>query len=208
LEISVFVEKGNTSNRIREVQSDLTLISKIQDGNDQESLLELIDRHSGIFHSMVNHFMSHPQNTLDKSYIVSEKDSTIYHSALNYDPDRNTKFSTHLANQTKWKCLNVLNKKKKNKEVFIDDDCTYIEPSCDSFIYDINKEEALSVFEKCLQKEKDQRVKKIVDMRYGTDNNKLTPWRFIAKELNMSIQGCINIHNRFINKVKKEGNYV
>ena len=30
----------------------------------------------------------------------------------------------------------------------------------------------------------------------------------IAEELNMSIQGCINIHNRFINKVKKEGNYV
>jgi len=202
------VEKGKTSDRIEEVHSDLTLISKIQDKNDQDSLLELIDRHSGIFHSMVNYFMSHPQNTLDKSYLVGEKDSTIYDSALNYDPNRNTKFSTHLANQTKWKCLNLLNKKKKNKEVFIDDDSNYIEPSCESFIYDINKGEALSVFKKCLKNEKDERVKKIVDMRYGTVNNKLTPWRFIAQELEMSIQGCINIHNKFINKVKKEGNYV
>ena len=202
------MEKGKTSDRIEEVNSDLTLISKIQDKNDQDSLLELIDRHSGIFHSMVNYFMSHPQNTLDKSYLVGEKDSTIYDSALNYDPNRNTKFSTHLANQTKWKCLNLLNKKKKNKEVFIDDDSNYIEPSCESFIYDINKGEALSVFKKCLKNEKDERVKKIVDMRYGTVNNKLTPWRFIAQELKMSIQGCINIHNKFINKVKKEGNYV
>jgi len=202
------VEKGKSEYRMESMNSDLTLISKIQDDNDQDSLMVIIDRHSGIFHSMVNHFMSHPQNSLDKSQIVGEKDSTIYSAALNYDPDRKTKFSTHLANQTKWKCLNALNKRKKNKEIFIDDEYTYVEPSCDSFITDINKGEAMSVFKKCLKEEKDERVKKIVDMRYEAGNNKLMPWRYIAEELNMSIQGCINVHNKFINKVKKEGNYV
>ena len=202
------MEKGKPDAKMGLVHSDLTLISKIQDDNDQDSLLEIIDRHSGIFHSMVNHFMSHPQNVLDKNQLVGEKESTIYSAALNYDPDRNTKFSTHLANQTKWKCLNILNKKKKNREIFIDDEKTYIEPSCDSFMRQIDKDEAMSVFKKCLETEKDERVKKIVDMRYGAGNNKLIPWRHIAKELDMSIQGCINVHNRFINKVKKEGNYV
>ena len=194
---------------MREVESDLTLISKIQEDNtDQKSLIELVDRHSGIFHTMVNHFMSNPQMALDKTQIVEDKEMTIYDSALNYDPSRNTKFSTHLANQTKWKCLNALNKKKKNRECFIDDDNTYIEPSCESFIKDIDKDEAMDVFKECLKTEQDERVKKIVDMRYGTNNNKVTPWRSIAKKLDLSIQGCINIHNKFINKVKKEGNYV
>ena len=203
------MEKGKPEDTMGSVESDLTLICKIQEDNtDQESLIALVDRHSGIFHTMVNHFMSSPQCALDKTQIVEDKEMTIYESALNYDPSRNTKFSTHLANQTKWKCLNALNKKKKNKECFIDDENSYIEPSCDSFIKDINKEEALSVFEKCLKTEEDDRVKKIVDMRYGSYNNKLTPWRFIAKKLDLSIQGCINIHNKFINKVKKEGNYV
>tara|TARA_Y100000004_G_scaffold3772_1_gene4481 strand:- start:17289 stop:17897 length:609 start_codon:yes stop_codon:yes gene_type:complete len=202
------VEKGKPDAKMGLVHSDLTLISKIQDDNDQDSLLEIIDRHSGIFHSMVNHFMSHPQNVLDKNQLVGEKESTIYSAALNYDPDKNTKFSTHLANQTKWKCLNILNKKKKNREIFIDDEKTYIEPSCDSFMRQIDKDEAMSVFKTCLETEKDERVKKIVDMRYGAGNNKLIPWRHIAEELDMSIQGCINVHNRFINKVKKEGNYV
>ena len=59
-----------------------------------------------------------------------------------------------------------------------------------------------------LKKESDERVKKIVDMRYGSSNNKLTPWRAIANSLDLSIQGCINIHNKFINKVKSEINYV
>jgi len=202
------LEKDHTDDRIGSVESDYTLISNIQEKNDESSLLEIIDRHSGIFHTMVNHFMSHPHCSVDKNQLVGEKDSTIYSAALNYDPTRKTKFSTHLANQTKWKCLNILNKKKKNKEVYIDGASNYIEPSCDSFVREIDKEEAFLLFKKCLKKEKDARVKKIIDLRYGVDNNKLTPWRKIAEDLDMSIQGCINIHNRFINKVKKEGNYV
>ncbi len=202
------MEKDKSGRKMSAVQSDYTLISNIQKTNDEDSLLEIIDRHSGIFHTMVNQFMSHPQCSVDKKQLVGEKDSTIYSAALNYDPNRNTKFSTHLANQTKWKCLNILNKKKKNREVFIDGASNYIEPSCESFVGEINKEEAFILFKKCLKREKDARVKKIIDLRYGVDNNKLTPWRKIAEDLDMSIQGCINIHNRFINKVKKEGNYV
>jgi len=183
--------------------SDLTLIEKLQERKDEDSLLELIERHSGIYHSMVNHFMSHPQNALDKDQMVNEKDATIYSAAMNYDPNRKTKFSTHLANQTKWKCLNLLNKNKRMKQFFIDEDDNYFEPSCESFIADLTRAEVLSVFETCLKKEKDERVKKIVDVRYGRADNKLTPWRVISEELKMSIQGCINIHNRFIEKVKR-----
>ena len=183
--------------------SDLSLIKKVKKTRDEDSLLQLIERHSGIYHSMVNHFMSHPQNALDKNQMVDEKDSTIYSAALNYDPTKKTKFSTHLANQTKWKCLNLLNKNKRNREFFIDEADNNYEPSCESFLSDLKKEEAFSLFKKCLEREKDERVKKIIDIRYDTPDNKLTPWRKISKSLNMSIQGCINIHNRFLEKVKR-----
>ena len=124
------------------------------------------------------------------------------------DPNRKTKFSTYLANQAKWKCLNILNKKKRENEYSIEEMSFNQEPSDDSFIKQINKEEAFSLFQTILNKEKDLRIKKIIDLRYNVDNNKLTPWRKISESLDMSIQGCINIHNRFINKVKKELNYV
>ena len=139
---------------------------------------------------------------------MEERESTIYSSALSYNPDKKTKFSTHLANQTKWRCLNLLNKKKRNKEFFINDEKNYTEPSCESFVGDINKQEAFSLLENSLKKEKDLRVKKIIDMRYNGPHNKLTPWRIIAEELKMSIQGCINIHNRFIDKLKQQEKYV
>ena len=191
------------------VESDLTLICRIQDDNtDQESLSTLVDRHSGIYHSMVNQFLSHPFYSIDKSQAVKEKDYVIFSSAVSFNPEKNTKFSTYLANQAKWKCLNIINKKKRSNEMSMDDVPLSDEPFSESFISQLNKQEAFSLLESTLEKEKDFRIKKIIDMRYNVDNNKLTPWRKIAESLDMSIQGCINIHNRFINKVKKEINYV
>ena len=51
----------------------------------------------------------------------------------------------------------------------------------------------------------DKRVEKIFNMRYRSQagKRKLTPWRKIAKELDLSIQGCINIHNSAFKKLKK-----
>ena len=198
------MEKDRTGNMIGAMQTDLTLINKIKDYNDEDSLLELINRHSGIYHTMVNYFLSGNQNVGEKSSLAEEKNLNIYSSALSYDPNRNTKFSTHLANQTKWKCLNIINKKKRNREIYLDDDNSFIEPSCESFLSQIKKKEVFKVFDSCLKEENDERVKKIVDLRYNTDNNKVRAWRVIATEMCMSIQGCINIYNKFIQKVKKK----
>ena len=198
------MEKGISGNIIGAMQTDLTLINKIKDSHDEESLMELINRHSGIYHTMVNHFLSGNQNVGDKNALTEEKNLNIYSSALSYDPNRNTKFSNHLSNQTKWKCLNIINKKKRNREIYIDDERCFKEPSCESFIGEIKKNEVFNVFESCLKQESDSRVKKIIDLRYNTDNNKVRAWRVIASEMGMSIQGCINIHNKFIQKVKKQ----
>ena len=166
------MEKENSRNMIAPMQTDLTLINNIKKSNDEESLLELINRHSGIYHTMVNYFLSGNQNVGDKSALAEEKS------------------------------LNIINKKKRNKEIYLDDKEVYIEPSCESFIAQIKKKEVFSLFEECLREETDSRVKKIVDLRYNTDNNKVRAWRVIASEIGMSIQGCINIHNKFIQKVK------
>jgi len=186
------------------MESDLSLIIKIQDENDERSLLELINRHSGIYTSMVGRFASGSTSILDKNLIMEDKDFTIYSSALKFDPSKETKFSTYLANEVKWKCLNTINKLKKRKESSIEEDGNFIEPSCGDFMNSIYEEETLNNFKIFLNQETDERIKKIIDMRYNNDNNKLTSWKIIASDLKMSIQGCIDIHNKFINKHKKK----
>jgi DNA-directed RNA polymerase specialized sigma subunit len=189
-------------------QSDISLINNIKDSNHEASLIELINRHSGIYHSMVNNFLSGPKNMGDKDSLLDEKIHEVYSCALKFDPTKNTKFPTYLANHTKWKCLGVLNKKKKRQEISFQDEEVFFEPYCDSFLETLSKEEVLETLSRFLEKEKDERIKKIIDKRYNVNNHKLTPWKIIAEELDMSIQGCINIHNKFLNKINKQTKYV
>ena len=70
------------------------------------------------------------------------------------------------------------------------------------------KSEDLEIFSEAIKfskNHKDKRVEKIFEMRYITgERNRVMPWKKISEELNMSIQGCINIHNSAIEKFKIE----
>jgi len=190
------------------MESDLSLIKRVQESKDEDSLTELINRHSGIYIYIVDQYTKNDTLNLSRSSMLEDKDYVIYKSALDYDPNRNSKFSTFLANQTKWKCLNEINRKEKNN---IPIDRVYYDASDDNNSFkNLSKIEAFDIFNKMLREEKDERVKKIIDIRYNTSNTKLVPWKIAAKKLNLSIQGCINIHDRFINKVKNklDENYV
>ena len=58
-----------------------------------------------------------------------------------------------------------------------------------------------------IEKHPDGRVKRIFKLRYIDPKfNKLTPWKNVSRELKMSIQGCINIHNAAIKVIRKELN--
>jgi hypothetical protein len=66
-----------------EILSDSDLIENIKNANNvDESLQELINRHSGIYLEMVNAFLRNCNNDSLKDDIISEKDLIIYNSAL------------------------------------------------------------------------------------------------------------------------------
>lgn len=185
------------------MDSDLSLIEKIKSDNDDESLKTLIDKHSGIYIDTVNKTISNSCLFVDKSEIIEDKDFSIYSAALKYEPSRNTKFSTYLANETRWKCLNIYNKNKKFQKEPIEDSLKNIGDS-HIFLDEIQHNEAIDKVFQLTSEYKDPRIKKIIDMRYGIAYNKPHSWREISESLNMSIQGCIDIHNKFLNKIRKE----
>jgi len=189
---------------------DVELVENIKNEKDVDDCLqELIERHTGIYLDIVNKYTQHT-NTSNKLDLIDEKDYNIYQTALKYKSDKGTKFPTFLGNETKWICLNKQNKIKKEKKVAFDDIC-----EIDLAQEDDGNKEKLEVFKKTIELAKqhqDKRVEKIFEMRYIIgERNKVMPWKKISKELNMSIQGCINIHNSAIEEFKlelKDNNYV
>ena len=178
--------------------TDNYLITTVQNSTKTSSscLNELIERHSGIYIEMVNNYVPDNSPLINKSDLIDDKNYYIYKAALKFNPEKGTKFSTYLGNETKWMCLNLYNKKKKNPEISYEHDCF----DRSEFIEDQSEQRLnLDIFNQVIrmaEQHPDSRVSKIFKMRYiEGQKNKVMPWQKIGEDLQMSIQGCINIHN-------------
>ena len=188
--------------------TDQELIDLVKSNSRKASqaMTEIINRHSGIFIEMVNHFVPINSPYCDRKDLIEEKEYHIYKALLKYDESRGAKFSTHLGNEAKWLCLNSYNKAKSKSTFSCSDQQFDIEPQFNPISKTI-EQDAYNKIVKIIEDYPDERVQKIFKMRYiKGDGNKVMPWRKISNELNMSIQGCINIHNTAITKIQKKVN--
>lgn len=189
---------------------DENLVKSIQENEETEKCLEvLINRHSGLCIDMINGYVSRQHNEGLRQELIKEKDYQIYQSALKFNPNKGSKFSTYLGNEIKWKCLNIYNKNKRRKTVQVEEELI------NYFSYDSNSESKYcnkEIFSDIIDQASnhpDPRVGKIFHLRYveGKENS-VMPWKNVSSQIGMSIQGCINIHDmaikKFGNKIKKE----
>ena len=185
--------------------TDSDLTKMIRDENDELALTELISRHSGIYVDMLKKFgfKCLTQNQIQD--IMGDKDYVIYKAALEYDHTK-AKFSTHLANKTKYMCLTQKTKNKNSKISTNYEDVQFSQKdkpstpdqSCttnDSFDRVLN----------LIEKHKDKRLKVIFHERYFCGKRgKLKPWKEVAEKINLSAQGCINLHDRAIKELNNK----
>ena len=190
------MEKGCWDN-----VSDNYLVERIKLTDCEKSLGELIKRHSAICFKVIKRYAStFYANNINLIEASSDKNLIIWNSAKSFNIEKNVKFSTWLANQVKYSCLNALNKKSKDRLVSTEDD-----------ILDVLKEKATeepegNLFEftgNILNQLKDKRIKDIFSMRYSTQYKKPS-WCKVAEELNVSTQTAINLHNRGIAVLRRK----
>lgn len=191
------------------IDEDLFIKEIQEEKNVESNLSKIIDKHSGIFIEMVKHYVPENSEYSNRDDLLSEKDYHIYKAIKSFDFSKNVKFVTHLGNQAKYLCLNTYNKNRKKPEI----NCDEIKLDWISFLSEeehmsnIIKSDSKELFKrinKYLAKHKDERVKRIFELRYFSyKNNKIKPWRLIYKEIGMSIQGCINLHKKTIKELRK-----
>ncbi len=187
--------------------SDLELISLIKKDEDPSlHLSELIERHSGIYLDIINTYASRDSNFIDKNELIKDKNYNIYQAAVKYDPNRGAKFSTYLGNETKWLCLNTYNKNKRHPTITTET-LDLLHPDLELYSDSVKenlKKDSLTKVLQLISCHPDKRVEKIFNMRYIIGKkNKVMPWKNIGKKMNLSIQGCINIHNSAIQSIRE-----
>jgi RNA polymerase sigma factor (sigma-70 family) len=190
-------------------KTDLELINGIKNKNCSDCLQELFNRHSAICVDVcLKYSSSLNKNGVIFNDIIDQKEYMIYKSAMSYNENKGSKFSTWLANQMRYFCLNSMN---KNRLVATEEEvmnnivhssclrlnnlqpCTYQEPSLN---------DKVEFIKNIISQVKDSRVKRIFKIRYFSGNIKKTPWAKIAKEIGVSTQTAINLHNKTIRLLK------
>lgn len=179
------------------ITNDNDLIQNVLKQNDSIAFKELELRHSGICHKMIKkYYHNMKQSGIDPEDVISEKAYVIYKSILNFNPDKNVKFSTWLGNQMRYHCLNTIN--KNNQLITMEDDVIKNLIEKNQLKLD---NQSLSFKEKndmifsILDRLKDKRIKKIFKLRYF-NNKKLMSWADIGRKMNLSTQTIINLHNK------------
>ena len=141
-------------------------------------------------------------NGLHIEDITSEKDYLIYKSALSFNPTKKTKFSTWLGNQVRYYCLNSMN---KNNLIATED--SQIDFFMHKDLDDLPREsisEQMNYIENLVNQSKDKRIKRIIEIRYFSNPNKKTPWNKVAKEIGVSTQTAINLHNKALKMIRRK----
>jgi len=183
---------------------DEYLIKEIKEYKDNDSLKELISRHSGIYVEMIRRYgQKHLTNTQIND-MMDDKDFNIYSAALEWDINK-SKFCTYLANRTKYNCLSNKTVNKKNSKIINFDDIEFEQESKEQNPCQASSQrEFMKKICYLIEAHEDPRVTQIFKERYfSSTGRKLTPWKTIAKIMNLSIQGCIDIHNKAIQQFQK-----
>lgn len=183
-------------------QSDEQLAQLVKDEQNSEALEELVNRHSGLYTAIVKKYIPLLCNNsgISMGDVIDNKKMVMYEAALSYQASKG-KFNTWLGNHTKFFCLNTLNSSGKR---IVCDSSQDIDNLIDK-IYFVNtektyEEEAKLIFE-ALSNHSDPRLSQIYYMRFYLSKPYNT-FKYIAKKMNLSQQGVINLYRKATNYLK------
>lgn len=183
--------------------SDLDLINNIKEKKCEDSLIELIKRHENIYYDMFHYYKKIIKSKqLIFEELLDDVKLNIYKAALEYDPSKQTKFSTYLANSTRFLCLKLIYNKpniesidteeNKNIKIELNNRTISLEES-NTRLYNI-----YSIIDNLT----DERAKKIFHLRFSDTNKSDRTWSSIGKKMGLSTQTVINIFNKNLKLIK------
>lgn len=185
----------------KKIVDDNYLVKQVKSKSCNDSLLELISRHSGICFSIGKKYLN--SSNVHLNDLMDNKDWLIYSSAISFNPDMRSKFSTWLANNVKYFCLNIKNKVSKyvNSE---EDLIEFLLNKNNNETKASNKQEIICAILDLLENISDKNIKDAIYYRYLSNKDRTLNYAEVAKILNVTPQTALNWHNKFINLAKNK----
>lgn len=176
-----------------ELLTDDELVKKVKEEKCNESLKEIIRRHSALFNKIYQrHLPMLAAKGVDIQDVYNDRDFIIYDAIMKFNPEK-SKIITWIGVYTRYYCLSLVN--KANNAIPID----IMKETAEQFKENFSSDYLFDILEGM----RDKRIKKVFSLRYFSKTNKGS-WKEIASELGVSNQTVLNLHKRGINFLKKK----
>ncbi len=192
---------------LREIynMTDEELAKQIKQHSSSEAVQELHKRHSPLIASMAKKYSAEVHGSgVSVNDFMDDSMFLIYKASDNYDPEKKTKFTTHLANTTRFHCLNTLNSERKHLSLISDNAldiaATYVH---DNYYEGKLLKENSEYLQSIIEDLPDDTLKQVIQKRYFDKDEKNQPFEKIASSLGISTQWAIVLHNQAIKYIKK-----
>ena len=199
---------NNLLNSIDSINEDYRLIESVKNG-DNEAIKTLIIKHSGICVDVCKKYVNIPNLCgFITEEIVSSKDYIIYNSAKTYNPDMGSKFSTWLSNQTRYFCLNCINKNNKLVPTDEEDLINLIDlknsETENSLNQKDNRAQVLDLIKETILELTNKKIKESILRKYFSEDSEFKTYTQVAQEMKVTVQTVINWHKKFIALIRQK----
>ena len=180
---------------------DEALIKNVINKQCNESLKELVNRHSGIIFNIGKKYCS--SCNLDISELNDNRYWIVFNAAKTFNDTKGSKFSTWLGNQVRFFCLN--HKNKNSKLIPIENE--HLEFFINNFSKNdekVNQKEVIHTIIDLFNQISDPNTKNAIYYRYFYNKERILNYSEIADILNVTPQTVLNWHNKFVDFAKKK----
>jgi len=180
---------------------DETLIKNVINKQCNESLKELVNRHSGIIFNIGKKYCS--SCNLDISELNDNRYWIVFNAAKTFNDTKGSKFSTWLGNQVRFFCLNYKNKNSK----LIPIENEHLEFFINNFSKNdekVNQKEVINTIIDLFNQISDPNTKNAIYYRYFYNKERILNYSEIADILKVTPQTVLNWHNKFVDFAKKK----
>ena len=180
---------------------DGTLIKNVINKQCNESLKELVNRHSGIIFNIGKKYCS--SCNLDISELNDNRYWIVFNAAKTFNDTKGSKFSTWLGNQVRFFCLNYKNKNSK----LIPIENEHLEFFINNFSKNdekVNQKEVINTIIDLFNQISDPNTKNAIYYRYFYNKERILNYSEIADILKVTPQTVLNWHNKFVDFAKKK----
>jgi RNA polymerase sigma factor (sigma-70 family) len=180
---------------------DEALIKNVINKQCNESLKELVNRHSGIIFNIGKKYCS--SCNLDINELNDNRYWIVFNAAKTFNNTKGSKFSTWLGNQVRFFCLNYKNKNSK----LIPIENEHLEFFINNFSKNdekVNQKEVINTIIDLFNQISDPNTKNAIYYRYFHNKERILNYSEIADILKVTPQTVLNWHNKFVDFAKKK----